>query len=124
MRYNRSERRGSTPSKGKKAAGKDAKATNGAGHEDWRDRRDEAQAKLAMLELQERDGSLMSVELHRRAMRAVASAVIAQFSSIPDRIAAEFGADDDERKRIRGRLVAELTALRANLARNGAIADA
>jgi hypothetical protein len=115
MRYTKSARR--APRKPKPNG-------NGEIHDDWRDRRDEAQAKLAMLELQEREGMLLRKDLHERSMRLVATAVIAQFSSFPDRVAAEFGANDEQRRAIRAKLLDELNALRANLARVGAYADA
>jgi hypothetical protein len=115
MRYDKSERRKPRDKKKPDAA---------PAHDDWRDRRDEAQAKLSMLELKEREGSLVRRDLTERAAKKLASELIVQLSPIPDRIAAEFGQTDDEKSRIRRRIADEINAVRAVFARNEVFAGA
>jgi hypothetical protein len=82
--------------------------------------REEAQATIARLQAAELDGKLMSVDLHNRAMRLVASATVQSFATIPDRVAARFGSSHEERVAIRKCLADELHALRVALSRSGA----
>jgi hypothetical protein len=90
--------------------------------DDWRDRRDEAQAKLAMLELQEREGSLMRKDKVERAEKALASELVTQLSPLPDRVAATFGRNEAEIAAIRRFVANELNAVRAVFARHDVFA--
>jgi hypothetical protein len=81
-----------------------------------------AEARMAELALEEREGSLVKKEDSDRAARRLASVIVQQFESIPDRIAAEFGADDEQRRKIRQRLRDEFDRLRSELASAGALA--
>ena len=86
---------------------------------DWRARRDRAEAKLAELELLEKVGTLVKEEDVQRRGRQLAAAIVQQSEAIPDRIAAEFGADETHRNKIRQRLRDELDRMRAEIARAG-----
>jgi Phage DNA packaging protein Nu1 len=82
---------------------------------DWRRRRDAAEAKLAELELEEREGRLcQAAEVHRIIGRFLA-AMRTQLEAIPDRISAEFGVDDASRRKLRQRLRDELAQIRTEL---------
>lgn len=61
----------------------------------------------------------MRTDLHDRAMRLVASAVVQLFSALPDRVSA-LASNRVERAAIRKCLVDELHVLRATLASSGA----
>ena len=87
-----------------------------------RRRRELAEARLAEITLQEREGALVKREEVERDGRRLASAIVQQLQSIPDRIAAEFGADDEQRRKIRQRLLEELDRVRAEFSRAGLMA--
>ena len=91
--------------------------------DDWRARREKAEAQLAELELQEREGTLVKRDEVERMARRLASALVLLLSSIPDRIAAEFGVDDDYRRKMRQRLRDELDQVRGELARAGLMGE-
>lgn len=86
----------------------------------FRQRKDFADARLAELDLQEREGTLVKVADVQAGARRLASAIVQQMESIPDRIAAEFGVDDAMRSKIRQRLREEHDRIRAEIARAGA----
>ncbi len=90
---------------------------------DWRKRRDRAEALRAEYELAELEGALVRKDDVEKAARRLASAIVLQLSSIPDRMAAEFGADDALRRKIRHRLQEALDVVRAEFARAGMMAD-
>ena len=87
-----------------------------------RRRRELAEARLAELTLQEREGALVKSEEVQKFGRSLASAIVQQMQSIPDRIASEFGADDEQRRKIRQRVREELDRIRAEFARAGLMA--
>jgi PAS domain-containing protein len=73
-------------------------------------------AKLAQLDLEERQGKLVRTDAVERQARALASAIVRVLAPIPERIAKEFAADETQRRRMRERLQEELTHARAALA--------
>lgn len=87
-----------------------------------RRRRELAEARSAEIDLAEREGALVKVEEVQKAGRSLASAIVQQLQSVPDRIASEFGADDEQRRKIRHRLREELDRIRAEFARAGMMA--
>jgi hypothetical protein len=91
--------------------------------DDWRRRRERAEAQLAELQLQEREGTLVKKDEVERMARRMASAIVQQLVSIPDRISAEFGVDDDMRRKMRHRLREEIDQVRAEFARAGMMAS-
>lgn len=82
-------------------------------------RREKVERELAELELAERCGKLVDREEVERAARRAAGSLVQQLSAIPDRIAAEFGADDAQRRALRQRLQQELDQVRGEFARAG-----
>jgi phage terminase Nu1 subunit (DNA packaging protein) len=100
-----------------------AAAAPGSDEPTWRARREQAEAQLAELTLQEREGALVKREEVERAARRLASAIVQQMVSIPDRISAEFGVDDAMRRHLRQRLREELDQVRAEFARAGMMAQ-
>jgi hypothetical protein len=83
-----------------------------------------ADARMAELNLQEREGKLVSADEVEKAARRLASDVVQQLDAIPDRIAAECGIDDEQRRKIRHRMREELDRVRAIFARAGALVAA
>ena len=65
----------------------------------------------------------MKKEEVERSARRLASAMVQQLVSIPDRIAAEFGIDDTMRRKLRQRLREELDQVRSEFARAGMMAE-
>jgi len=90
---------------------------------DWHARRLRAEARLAELELQEREGSLVKRDEVQRSARRIASTLVALLAPVADRIAAEFGVDEAHRRRLRLRIVAELDQVRAELSAAGMLAE-
>jgi hypothetical protein len=77
-----------------------------------RRRRELAEAELAELQLQERKGALVNRADEAKKGAALASGIVLQLEAIPDRIAAEIGVDDAQRRKIRQRLAEELDRVR------------
>lgn len=85
--------------------------------------RETAEARLAQLKLAEMEGRLLDRVTVERQAEKVAASLVQQLSAIPDRISAEFGADDGQRRALRQRLREELDHVRqeiADLASGGA----
>lgn len=80
--------------------------------ENWYARRQRAEAQIAEIELQRLAGKLVEAEPAQREWSRRLASLLAGMASIPDRIAAEFGADDAQRRSIRQRLQDELDAVR------------
>lgn len=80
--------------------------------QNWRARRERAEAQIAEIELERLAGKLIEVEPAQREWSRRQSALIAGLQAIPDRIAAEFGVDDEHRRKIRQRLHEEIDAIR------------
>lgn len=78
----------------------------------WNVRRSRAEALRAELELQELQGVLVRRDVQEREGRTLASSIVLQLESIPDRIAAEFGTDDAQRRKLRQRIREELDRVR------------
>lgn len=78
--------------------------------------REAAGAKMAQLDLAEREGRLVDAERVRAHARATAATLAQRLDQIPHRIAAEFGADDAQRRAIAQRIREELDAARAAIA--------
>lgn len=90
---------------------------------DWTGRRLRAEARLAELELQEREGSLVSRAEVERGAKRIAFTLVALLTPIADRVAAEFGVDDAHRRRLRQRIAEEIDQVRAEVARAGLVAE-
>jgi hypothetical protein len=79
--------------------------------------REAYQAQLAKLDLDERSGTLISKADVERDARSLAAALVGLLTAVPDRIASEFGVDDDHRFRLRIALRNEMDRVRAELVR-------
>lgn len=90
---------------------------------DERARREKIEADMAEIELARLRGELVPLsEVHADA-RGLAGELVQQMEAIPDRIGAEFGTDDANRRALRRRLQEEFDRLRASITRckfNGA----
>ena len=87
-----------------------------------RRRRELAEARNAELDLEERLGKLVNREEVEKTGRRVGSAIVQQMDLIIDRIPAEFGVDDEHRRKMRHRLREEFDRIRAEFARAGMLA--
>ena len=92
-------------------------ATAGLSFQQARTAREAYQARMAQLDLQEREGLLVRKDDVERGARALAVAVVQQLDTIPDRISAEFSANAEDRARLRDRLRNEIDNVRAEFAR-------
>lgn len=90
---------------------------------DWTGRRLRAEARLAELQLQEREGSLVARAEVERGAKRIAFTLVALLTPIADRIAAEFGVDEAHRRRLRQRIAEEIDQVRAEVARAGLLAE-
>ncbi len=90
---------------------------------DWYARRLAAEARLAELQLQEREGSLVARAEVERGAKRIAFTLVALLTPIADRIAAEFGVDEAHRRRLRQRIAEEIDQVRAEVARAGLLAE-
>lgn len=90
---------------------------------DFRRRREAAEAKIAEINLAERERTLCNAAEAQRVFNRFLSALKAQMDAIPDRISAEFGTDDAMRRKLRHRLVEELSQIRTELVLAGRQAD-
>ena len=85
----------------------------------WREQRDKAEAEIAQIELAKLKGSLVPSAENAKSASSLASAILQQMMSIPDRISAEFGVDDDHRRKLRHRLMEEINRIRDEFGRGG-----
>ena len=99
----------------------DIQVASGVIDEDWRARREKAEAQLAELELREREGELVRRDDVAKGARRAGSAIVQAVEPIPDRLAAEFGTDDDHRRRLRARCREFLNQVLAEVARAGMV---
>lgn len=90
---------------------------------DEKARREKIEADLSELELRSRRGELVERLEVEATARRIASSIVQQLSAIPDRIAAEFGADDAQRRALRQRLQGEIDQVRAELSRADLVAE-
>lgn len=96
----------------------------GAGEDsDWTGRRLRAEARMAELQLQEREGSLVARAEVERNARRLAYTLVTLLTPIADRIAAECGIDEAHRRRLRQRIAEEIDQVRAEVARAGLLAE-
>lgn len=79
--------------------------------------REAAEARIAQLNLAERQRQLVSVEDVRRAATGTAHTLVRLLDQIPARIAAEFGTDDAQRQALRQRLQGEIDQVREEVSR-------
>jgi hypothetical protein len=103
-----------------------APPTDGGGpvvENDFRRRREAAEAKLAEITLAERERTLCNAAEAQRVFNRFLSALKAQMDAVPDRISAEFGTDDAMRRKLRHRLVEELSQIRTELVLAGRQGD-
>jgi hypothetical protein len=103
-----------------------APALDGEGYvfdNDFRRRREAAEAKLAEINLAERERTLCNAAEAQKILNRFLSALKAQLDAIPDRISAEFGTDDAMRRKLRHRLIEELNQIRTELVLAGRQAD-
>jgi hypothetical protein len=87
----------------------------------WREQRDKAEAEKAQIELARLKGDLVPREENDKSASSLASAILQQMMSIPDRISAEFGIDDEHRSKLRQRLLEEINRIRAEFGRGGVV---
>ena len=87
-----------------------------------RRRRELAEARLAELELQEREGALVGSEEVQKAARRLASAIVQQLAALPDQTAIECGVNDEQRLKLRRFLREKLDRVREEFARAGLLA--
>jgi hypothetical protein len=85
----------------------------------WREQRDKAEAEKAQIELAQLKGDLVPREENAKSASSLASAILQQMMSIPDRISAEFGIDDEHRSKLRQRLLEEINRIRDEFGRGG-----
>ena len=90
---------------------------------DFRRRREAAEAKLAEINLAERERTLCNAAEAQKILNRFLSALKAQLDAIPDRISAEFGTDDAMRRKLRHRLIEEINQIRTELVLAGRQAD-
>lgn len=101
-----------------------AKQSNGAttalatpmGAEDWRIRRERAETERAEVELARIKGTLATVDSISAASARTFYAIVASLTPLPDRVAAECGETDEQRKRIGEVLLRELDRVRSEIA--------
>ena len=91
--------------------------------DDWRRRKEAAEAQIAEIELAEREGTLCKAAEVQKVVSRFLSALKSQLDAIPDRISAEFGIDDAMRRKIRHRLIEEFNQIRTELVLSGRQAD-
>lgn len=96
---------------------REVNAPPGESYDEVRRRRELAEMRLAELELQEREGLLVKAADVEQAGSRLASAIVQKLEAIPERIAAEFGADDESRGKLRRRLREEIDRVRDEFVR-------
>lgn len=87
-----------------------------------RQRREAAEARLAEMDLAEREGTLVRREEVEKSGRRLAAVIVQLLDVVIERIPAEFGRDDADRRAIRHRLREEFDRIRAELVKLSLVA--
>lgn len=83
---------------------------------DWRTARERAEAERALIEVAKLKGELAATDAIQAAARRAAYAIVGALEQLPDRVAAECGADEPQRRRIRQVLQREVDQARREVA--------
>lgn len=87
--------------------------------EDWRNaraRRELAEARMAELDLAEKERRLIDRDAAETIMRRLASVIVEQLERLPEQISARFGTDPQHRKALRDALRDEIDRIRREVA--------